>query len=112
MSTKQLKKINKLSYKILGELEKQKPELDLVQQLFDNRQEAIDELVQPGGEQDVDKRDQRKILFSEFSELDNKIQQVLRSIRSHQQQQLFNATKKRKAEEGYNVLKKPDISYF
>jgi hypothetical protein len=51
-------------------------------------------------------------LFDQFEELNHSIESKLHKALNNSRETLASATRQRKAEDGYNVLENPDISYF
>lgn len=112
-----LKLINKISRDILSEMNKENPSVELIQQALDHREEAIQGLEEHSTsyrKEDVPSGEQSKLsaLFRDFTALNKDLQETFQDTLDQRREMLNDASKQRKAEDGYRVLKKPDISYF
>jgi len=115
--TKHLEIINLHSKRILSEVSKNDPSLELVDQCMDMRQEHIDILENLLENNQLDflpshQCSDAENLFDEFVDLNSAIDKAMKSILAHKKETLANATRKRKAEDGYHLLKNPDTSYY
>lgn len=115
--TKHLEIINLHSKRILSEVGKEEPSLDFVDQCMDMRQEHIDILEKLLENNQLDflpshQCSDAEMLFDEFVDLNSAIDRAMKSILAQKKENLANATKKRKAEDGYHLLKNPDTSYY
>ncbi len=115
--TKHLEIINLHSKRILSEVNKDDPSLELVDQCMDMRQEHIDILENLLENNQLDFLPSHQCtdaenLFDEFVDLNNTIDRAMKSILAQKKENLANATRKRKAEDGYHLLKNPDTSYY
>lgn len=115
--TKHLEIINLHSKRILSEVNKDDPSLELVDQCMDMRQEHIDILENLLENNQLDFLPSHQCtdaenLFDEFVDLNNAIDRAMKSILAQKKENLANATRKRKAEDGYHLLKNPDTSYY
>lgn len=102
---------------LLTELDNEEPSVEILEKTMDDRQECIDELGVLTKDIHINQLSEEvieslKALFQEFSEVNENIQQNLNRKLMQRRQGLAKATKQRKAEDGYLVLDKPDISYF
>ncbi|MEX0944421.1 MAG: hypothetical protein WD513_01320 [Balneolaceae bacterium] len=115
--TKHLEIINLHSKKILNEVSRIEPSLDFVDQCMDMRQEHIDILENLLENNQLDflpshQYNDADRLFDEFIDLNESIEKAMKTILVHKKADLALATKKRKAEDGYHLLKNPDTSYY
>lgn len=115
--TKHLQLINLHSKRILREVGKNEPSLDFVDRCMDMRQEHIDILENLLEKNQIDFLPSHQCLdaeslFDEFVDLNSAIDKAMKSILAYKKESLANATKKRKAEDGYHLLKNPDNSYY
>lgn len=115
--TKHLDIINLHSKRILSEVGKEEPSLDFVDQCMDMRQEHIDILEELLENNQLDflplhQCTDAEVLFDEFVDLNSDIDRAMRTILVQKKESLAIATKKRKAEDGYHLLKNPDTSYY
>lgn len=114
---RQLTEINDLSTRILEELQQPEPSIDTVNERMRERAEAIDKMdimVQQFGTGNLTETQEEKlrILFEQHDVVNTQIQEALDSLLNEQREKLGEASRKRKADDKYRVLKKPDISYF
>lgn len=112
-----LKHLNKLSRSILNELGKNEPSLEFLDEKLEERGTYINRLSNFNDIEEVtslssEERSNLKALFDEFTLLNENIQGSLDQILNRYKKELADATKQRKAEDGYRILKKPDISYY
>lgn len=115
--TKHLDIINLHSKRILSEVGKEEPSLDFVDQCMDMRQEHIDILEKLLESNQLDflplhQCTDAEVLFDEFVDLNSDIDRAMKTILAQKKESLAIATKKRKAEDGYHLLKNPDTSYY
>lgn len=113
----QLTEINDLSAHILEELQQPEPSLESVNERMRERAESIDKMdimVQQfaAGSLTGAQEEKLQMLFEQHATLNDKIQQALEGLLNEQREKLGEASRKRKADDQYRVLKKPDISYF
>lgn len=113
----ELQQLNLASRSILTELEKEELSLDHVQHVLDRREVSIRELgilSRTFNAQELPKEKQVAIqsLFNDFMALNKRIQNRLGATLDQYRENLADATKRREAEDKYNALKTPDISYF
>ena len=114
---KQIKNINSLSKDILLELSKQNPSFEEIRGIMVQRQGFIDEfgikLTKIELENLSDgKKEIIKSFFDEFLVINDNIKDAISEVLTQRKKRLSAAKKQRQAEDGYNVLVKPDISYF
>jgi len=112
-----LKQLNRLSRSILNELGKNEPSLNFLNEKLEERGTYINRLKNVNGIKEIEslsseERSSLKALFDEFTLLNENIQGSLDQILNRYQKELADATKQRKAEDGYRILKEPDISYY
>lgn len=113
----QLQALNDISKSMLAELHQEEPSFDELSKTMDNRQkliETLDDLTHPNHIDLFTKTEQQKIenLFQEFIRLNETIKSRLSTIFKDKKTALNSATKSRKAEEGYQILQKPNLSYL
>jgi len=114
---KQIKNINSLSKDILLELSKQNPSFEEIRGIMVQRQGFIDEfgikLTKIELENLSDgKKEIIKSFFDEFLVINDNIKDAISEVLTQSKKRLSSAKKQRQAEDGYNILVKPDISYF
>ena len=112
-----LKTINDISAHILEELQQPEPSLEAINNHMEERAESIgkmDLMVQQFGTGHLSKQMENELrsLFEEHATVNDRIQEALDTLLSDQREKLAEASRKRKADDQYRVLKKPDISYF
>lgn len=113
----QLIHINDISLEIVNELGKEEPSMESINRQMDLRERYIDELDALSKKQETARvsetdRNLIKNLFDNFNDLSDSIGTLLHEALYNHQEKLKNAARHRKAEDRYQVLKKPDISYF
>lgn len=91
--------------------------VDLLQEHLDVRQDTINQMDlliknMEGMDLSTDEVESLKSLFGEFSDINQTINSELNNTLTQTRQNLTSATKRRKAEDGYHILKKPDITYY
>lgn len=114
---KQIKNINSLSKDILLELGKQNPSFEDIRGIMVHRQGFIDKFGKNLTEIEIDKlsdgnKEIIKSFFDEFLVINDNIKSAISEVLNQNKKRLSAAKKQRQAEDGYNVLVKPDISYF
>ncbi len=112
-----IRMLNLASIGILQELEKESPSIEVIKEKMDRRDRSVSELNQFTGvvnASDFSDKDrmQMKSLFDEFAVLNSQIEDALSMNLDRNRESLSSATKTRKAEQSYQVLEEPDISYF
>lgn len=110
MVTYQLREMIRINRQILNKLNKDEATLDYIQNAFDERGVYTAALVKKASEVEVEQltEEDRKTLnslFERFDQQSNKIQKALDLVIRESQARLEDAVKRRKAEEGYTVLK-------
>lgn len=90
---------------------------DLLQEHLEVRQDTIkqmDLLIKnmEGMDLSADEVESLQSLFGEFSDINQNINSELNNTLTQTRQNLASATKRRKAEDGYHILEKPDITYY
>lgn len=115
--TKHLELINIHSRRILNEVGKVDPSLDFVDLCMNMRQEHIDILEKLLENNQLDflpshQCTSAESLFDEFVNLNSAIDKAMKLILAHKKESLANATRKRKAEDGYHLLKNPENTYY
>jgi len=113
----QLEKLIGESNEMLSELQSDAPSVDLIQTRMDDREKTIRELGSAAEGFDINQltgaeRDSVQTLFNTFEEVNKEIDTALKHVLRESRENLSSATKKRKADDKYRVLEKPDISYF
>ncbi|MDR8393025.1 hypothetical protein NC796_17850 [Aliifodinibius sp. S!AR15-10] len=112
----QLQQMIRLSKKIITELEKDKPSTEILNNTFNLRQHHINKMEKliDGDESSLSAGEKKKLqlLFDEFDHLSERIREGLEETLDQYRDKVADATKRRKAEDGYQILNKPDISYF
>lgn len=91
--------------------------VELLQEHLDVRQDTINQMDlliknMEGMDLSTDEVESLKSLFGEFSDINQTINSELNNTLTQTRQNLTSATKRRKAEDGYHILKKPDITYY
>lgn len=112
-----LTQLNRISNDILNELRSEKPSIETVQNALNKRKDYIEELRDLTESLDskmlsTEEQMNLKLLFNEFSKLNKNIHQDLDTILDEQEEKLVDATNRRKAEDGYQVLKNPTFRIF
>lgn len=102
---------------ILGELKSEAmsvEELSSKMELRDNTIQLLDAHRDELNDSDINDADREKIksLFDKFERLNKKIDTALKSALRESRENLAAATTKRKADDKYRVLAKPDITHF
>lgn len=113
----QLEELITSSNSILEELMNELPSIELIQETMDKRETNIKQLgsIASGFRIDSLTEKQQQTIhsqFDQFADLNNKIETALKTELLQSREKLTSATKKRKADDKYHVLEKPDISYF
>lgn len=112
-----LVQLNQQSREILDELRSESCRMEKVRKLLDQRTPIIKKLlaqpnaVQQGGATER-KNSTIEALFDSYEKLEVEIHDQLKRIVAERRKILADATKQRKAEDGYHLLDKPDISYY
>ena len=114
---KQIRNINNLSKDILHELSKKNPSFEEIRGIMVQRQDFIDKFGIKMTKIEVenlseDKKEIIKSFFDEFLVINDNIKDAISEVLTQRKKRLSAAKKQRQAEDGYNVLVKPDISYF
>jgi hypothetical protein len=109
--------LNLASIGILQELEKESPSIEVIKEKMDRRDRSVSELNKFTGLVDAsdysdEDRMLMKSLFDEFAVLNSQIENALSVNLERNRKNLSSAAKTRKAEQSYQVLEEPDISYF
>ena len=112
-----LHQLNNLNERILEELRKKEPSMDIVGHKMDQKEELISKLnsLTESDQKEVLSSGERQLitkLFDTFEELNKNIQRTLQKALNNRQEKWVQAANQRKAEDGYNQTRKPDISYF
>lgn len=112
-----IEQINTISRKIMAELEKQDPSVELINYEMNRRAEFVKELdvqtkVHPPQSLNDEERSGIKSLMDIFTELNRIIQRDLKKLMAKQKDHLEKTMSHRKAIKGYKISKTPDISYF
>lgn len=102
---------------ILGELNSDSLSVEELSSKMELRDNTIDLLDAHRDELNVNTisdsdRDEIKSLFDKFERLNVKIDRALKSALRESRENLAAATTKRKADDKYRVLAKPDITHF
>lgn len=114
------KKLNTLilqSNSILNELKKDTLSVEFIETEMDAREQTVSELVAIKTDLDESKlseqdRDLNRTLFDKFEDLNTKINRSLQEALRESRENLTAASKKRKADDKYHILAKPDITHF
>ena len=106
----QLQEMIRINRQILNRLNKDEATLEYIQNAFDERGIYTAALVKKVSEIEAEQltEKEKKILnslFERFNKQSNKIQKALDLVIRESQARLEDAVKRRKAEEGYTVLK-------
>ena len=112
-----VEKLNSISFRILEELEKEEPSLEAIQEELNNRAEFAHKLEELSSEHTDDALSQAekvimKSMVESFVQMNEKIQQNLKTMMEKHKENLHTAISQRKAVKGYKISKQPDISYF
>ena len=112
-----LDRIAEVSRSILDEVQKEKPSVNSLEQHMEKRRKLIGELDQLTENIDASffsAEEQQKLArgFRTFRKLHQSIQPALTRLKDEKEQVLGVASQKRKAEQSYQLLETPDISYF
>lgn len=113
----QLEELITSSNCILEELRNESPSIELIKETMDKRESNINQLgtIASGFRIDSLTEIQQQVIhsqFDRFADLNEKIETALKTELLQSREKLTSATRKRKAEDKYHVLEKPDISYF
>lgn len=113
----QLTDLNSASRQILSELQQKEPSVELIKEKLDIRGRSVDllgKLTESFSQETASEEEisLMKGLFDEFANLNEKIEAALEGALNQSREELVSATQQRKAEDGYNTLQNPDISYF
>lgn len=105
------------SESILSELNKDNLEIEFIESEMDAREQTVSELAAVKTNFDESKlsdhdRDLIRTLFDKFEDLNTKINRSLQEALRESRENLTTASKKRKADDKYHVLAKPDITHF
>ena len=114
---KEIKNINSLSKDILHELSKKNPSFEEIRGIMVQRQGFIDKFGIKMTKIEVenlseDKKEIIKSFFDEFLVINDNIKDAISEVLTQSKKRLSAAKKQRQAEDGYNILVKPDISYY
>ena len=112
-----LHQLVEISRKLTEQLEGSDPSLDNVENLLEERKRLIhmlDPLTDNIDATDFSEKEQEQLAsgFRQFRDFHIRIQPALEKLMNAQEELLGEASKKRKAEDRYHFLEKPDISYF
>ena len=112
-----LHQLVELSRKITEKLEESDPSLDEIEEMLEERKrfiEKLDPLTDNIDANAFSEEEQQHLAsrFRQFRDFHVRIQPMLEQLMNTQEELLGEASKKRKAEDRYHFLEKPDISYF
>ena len=115
--THHLHRLISINRQILNRLNRDEGSVEYMKEAFEKRESHISNIsdIVPKLDQDSFSPEQKKslkALFERFNSQSQKIQQALDTIIEEAEDRIVDATQRRKAEQGYQVLKQPDISYF
>ena len=110
-------RLNELSENILTELDKETPSLEVIREEMSQREEYLEILnvVQKNQQETKLSNHEMKILrplFDAFVSMNDEIQSGISTLLNLQMEKLAAATKRRKVQDSYGVIKPPNISYF
>lgn len=102
---------------ILSELKKENLSVEFIESQMDAREQTVNELAAVKTDFDeikLSEQDRNLIrnLFDKFEDLNTKINRSLQEALRESRENLTAASKKRKADDKYHVLAKPDITHF
>lgn len=91
--------------------------MDIIRQKMDQKEELVtkfDSLTESFQKDLLSSKEQQLItkLFDTFVQLNKSVQRTLHKALNNRQEKWTQAANQRKAEDGYNQSRKPDISYF
>ena len=115
--THHLQRLIKINRQIINRLNRDEASTEYMQEAFGERNIHISKIseIVPNIEKDQLTSEQKKVLkplFDRFNIQSQKIQAALDTIIEEAEDRVVDASQRRKAEEGYQVLKQPNISYF
>jgi len=113
----QLIQLNDISLEIVNELGKEESSVEYINRQMDLRERYINELEKLSEKRVIaqdseSNQDSIKALFDTFANLSENIRESLHETLYNNQEKLKDATRHREAEDRYQILKTPDISYF
>lgn len=116
-ATDHLSKLVSQTSSILGELKSDSFSLEGLESKMNLREETISKLDTLKDELNAsvvsnEDRDKISSLFDKFERLNAKIETALRDALRESREKLATASNKRKADDKYRVLAKPDITHF
>jgi hypothetical protein len=109
--------LNELSTAIKSELELEEPSLDTVQKYMNQRDVCIEQISQFKKEHsdlvlNNEEKTTLKTTLDTFVDINKNLQSAFQNLLKSQRGTLEKAMHHRKALKGYNLSKKPDISYY
>lgn len=112
-----LSDLNDSSEVILNEIYSEEASFDKIKTELEQREALVQKLgpateANPSDSLSEEERVSLKFLVNTFVELNDKIQSNLQTTLDEHKNTLGSAVNQRKAENGYRVLRNPDISYF
>lgn len=115
--TQELQHLITVNRQILNRLNKDEASVEYMKDAFEQREIHISKIseIVPNIDKDNLSSDQKSILkplFERFNSQSQKIQAALDTIIQEAEERVTDASQRRKAEQGYQVLKQPNISYF